>query len=466
MIQLDVSTVRSITGIQFVVLPTLLLAILWQQRNRALLHWVAGGWLFGVGSLLLVAWFPYAFPGSDLIVRTIFFSALVARLGTISEELKHPISSKKIVMMLVMYVLAHELTRYLWATELSRQIFTSSITSLFSLYVGGLAFKLFRNERINGAIWIGSVFTAYGVLFAVRVTSLSVGAITTNQFSPALISETIALALVIFPVIDNMGYLALCLERVKRSEVTARKIISDQQASELLDRQITHLDRQRALAYMASSIAHELNQPLTVISSSIQLAKKITNSPETKAAELEELLKLLETNSQHATNLVGRIRSYIKPSLTPHDVVNMNQIIFDSITLMQPQLRSRGIKLTFTKDVKSLQTFGSAIELTQVLVNLLQNSSDALKDQPKREIKIHLIDETDCISLCIEDSGNGFPDKVIANFDTEFFTTKQNGMGLGLSISQFIANQHNGSLEFHNKISGGALAKLTLPKHV
>jgi len=408
--------------------------------------------------------FPPPFYGADLLVRLIFFSALVMRWATFSVELKNPLSFKKILALHIAYIFLHEFVRYSLDSEVSRQIFTSTITTLFSLIVGLLALKLYKHENLKGSLWISLVFLLYTLIFAFRVHSLITGTSTTNQLASSIVTDVIAISLVIFPVIDNLGYLAMALERAKREEQSAKQTIIRNQAFDLLSQQITHLDRKRALTYMAASIAHEINQPLTVIRSCVQLAQGISNSPPSTAANISDVLKILAKNADHAIHTVAQIRSYIKPSTQAYKEIDITTSVTDAITLINPQLTSNNIELSTSGINKSALVYGSQIEITQILVNILQNSCDAMPDMVSKNIYIELTSDTDFVKICIKDSGPGYSSEVIDNLRNDFFTTKPTGMGLGLSISQFIMNQHNGEIKFSNKPSGGAITQLIFPK--
>lgn len=461
--QVDIATIRFISGIQFVLLPSFLLLLLWSQRTRAVLMWTLGGWLFGIGSILLLFVLNNPFVGGDVLVRTIFFSALVFRFSALKEELNVHVRKLNIFLALAAYVTAHEAVRAIWETELSRQIFTSTLTSITSFYVGFLGLKLYKSERVQGAAWIGAVLSGYGILFAVRVWSLYCGDTTTNQLAPSTVSDVIAIALTIFPVIDNLGYLGVCLERSRRSENTAQNIISKHDETDLLNREITHLDRQRTLSLMAANIAHELNQPLTVIRSSSQLASDMLMRRNMNESVMSELISLINQNSNHAANIISNIRRYMMPSEQTSAKVNLKDVVADSIQLMEIYLNEYDIELVVTLIENPVFVWGSQIELTQVTVNLLKNAIDSVQSKESKRIELTAWVDGRTAIICVDDSGSGFSTEVLEQLENEFVSTKEEGMGLGLSICKAIAEQHNGSLNLTNNEMGGASAELRVP---
>lgn len=461
--QVDIATIRFISGIQFLLLPSFLLLLLWSQRTRAVILWTMGGWLFGIGSLLLLFVLSDPFVGGDVLVRTIFFSALVFRISALKEELDVNVRKFYIFLALAAYVASHEAVRTIFGTELSRQIFTSTITSVTSFYAGFLGLRLFQKERLNGAGWIGAVLSSYGVLFALRVWSLYYGDTTTDQLASSTVSDVIAIALTIFPVIDNLGYLGVCLERSRRSESTAKKIISKHDETDLLNREITHLDRQRTLSLMAANIAHELNQPLTVIRSSSQLANDMLMRKSMNESVMSELIALINQNSSHAANIISNIRRYMMPNEQTNARVNLKDVVSDSVQLMEIYLNEYDIELIMTLIEKPVFVWGSQIELTQVTVNLLKNAVDSLQSKESKRIELTAWADGRTAIICVDDTGSGFPPEVLEQLENEFVTTKQDGMGLGLSICKAIAEQHNGTLNLTNNDMGGASAELRVP---
>lgn len=206
-----------------------------------------------------------------------------------------------------------------------------------------------------------------------------------------------------------------------------------------------------ALGQVAANIAHEIRNPLAVVTSSIELARVLAARPGGEP-------KKLGTALNHALDAANRINKIIS-GLTrfsrsqekePLVVSSLNQIVRDSVDLIQPQFRANRVILNVAPIDDELQIRSRPTEISQVLVNLLQNALDAVKEQSnQRWVMLTVSRENDQIKLSVIDSGPGIPREVQERLFKTFFTTKPpgQGTGLGLSISRRIIIEHEGQLE-------------------
>lgn len=221
-----------------------------------------------------------------------------------------------------------------------------------------------------------------------------------------------------------------------------------------------------ALGEMAGGIAHEINTPLTVIE---------LNADQIKDLVADEPLdrRLIAERCQTITNTTDRIAKIIKGLRTfsrdgSKDLAintSLKEIITDTLALCGEKFKSRGIKLTIDEISENLTLECRKIEISQVLLNLLNNSYDAVESLPERWIRIQVLPSNDQVIISVSDSGTTIPRDVQNKIFQPFFTTKEigKGTGLGLSVSKGILEKHGGTLTFDSKSSNTCFV-IVLPK--
>ncbi len=262
----------------------------------------------------------------------------------------------------------------------------------------------------------------------------------------------------IAPVCDNSGNIThyvgiqtdVSLMREKQKEI-------DEQREELL-----HVTRVGKLAEFVSSLAHEISQPLTAILSYAQAGQRLLADREPK---LREILSYIIDDDQRAAEVIHRLRSLLKkgePEMKPLDI---NTVINDTVELVTTDATVRNVvlKRDFARDLPLIQ--GDRIQLQQVLLNLISNSFEALDSScDVREILIRTArQDNGTIIVEVKDSGGGLPAENIPKLFTRFFTSKPDGLGMGLSISRSIVESHGGRLDVKNNADRGATSYFTIP---
>jgi C4-dicarboxylate-specific signal transduction histidine kinase len=268
-------------------------------------------------------------------------------------------------------------------------------------------------------------------------------------FHPGLVAFVEALASQAAVALDN---LVLNEERMAQEE-----------ARRLLGNQLAHLDRQRSMENMSASLGHELSQPLTAILTNAQVAKRGLASDNLDRVQLAQMLDKIVLNTQRASQIVERIRGYIRPTLGQTQPVVLHQIILEVVALVADDARSSAILILLPLDFCPVQVLGDPVQLSQILLNMLRNSMDALKQADSREIHLSIRSEGEQAVVTIRDTGPGLSAEALTQAGVPFFTTKPTGLGMGICISRNIASQLSGTLTISNAGDGGALVELRLP---
>jgi len=246
-------------------------------------------------------------------------------------------------------------------------------------------------------------------------------------------------------------------ERKKRSDA---ELEAHQRLSEL-----AHVGRQAAAGELSSSIAHELNQPLGAILTNAETAELILQSPSPDLTELKEIVADIRRDDQRASEVIHRMRSFLKR--TPFELrdVDLNDIMREAFGFLTAQATSSNVALYFEAFPEALPIKGDAVQLQQVILNLVVNSIEAMSAMPYGRAVIGRTELNGGSSaiVSISDFGPGIPSKKPNEVFDPFFTTKKQGMGIGLSIARTIIQAHKGQIWAENQAEGGAVFRLSLP---
>lgn len=264
------------------------------------------------------------------------------------------------------------------------------------------------------------------------------------------------------PILDNHGKLTGAV--VVFRDITARK----KAAEEARQRQIemAHVARLSTMGEMASGIAHELNQPLSAIVNytrgSIRMLK---SGAQEQNGELIDVMERVSSQAERAGEIIRQLRRFIRKEQPERKPVEINRLIFDLVNFLQPELRRAGVLLKLQLQDELPRLWAHDIQLEQVLLNLIRNAIEAMQDIPdgQRRLSISSTLVGSMIHITVEDNGHGIDASIQDGIFEPFVTTKQQGMGLGLSISRGIIEAHGGKLMLDNTLEQGTRMVVTLP---
>jgi PAS domain S-box-containing protein len=229
--------------------------------------------------------------------------------------------------------------------------------------------------------------------------------------------------------------------------------------------QLAHANRVAAAGQLSASIAHEVNQPITAAVTYALAARRWLSAKPPNFREVEEALSLIVKEANRAGEVVGRIRALIKKVPARKDAVAINDAILEVIALTRTEAANNSVSLRkqLAEGLPSVQ--GDRVQLQQVLLNLIINAIEAMRDIDKgeRELLISTRNEPDGVSVEVRDSGPGFAPAALDRVFDAFYTTKPGGLGLGLSICRSIIEAHNGRLWASPNVPRGASFQFALP---
>ncbi len=248
-------------------------------------------------------------------------------------------------------------------------------------------------------------------------------------------------------------------------DVSARKL-QEQQEKEHLEK-LAHVTRLGLMGEMASGIAHEVNQPLSAVVNYSQVCLRMLQNESPDLEKIRDIMQKANQQALKAGQIIHNMREFVKPRKIHRSTVDINELIYDAISLFEPDFKQHLIIMRFelTKSVPNV--FIDRVQIEQVILNLIRNSIDALKELPQftqRHLSIETsLNHLNYVEIRIKDNGPGLTplqkDKIL----TPFFTTKTNGMGMGLSISRSLIESHHGTLHFNSKEDKGTTFYFTLP---
>ncbi|HEX2831328.1 MAG TPA: PAS domain S-box protein [Burkholderiales bacterium] len=229
-------------------------------------------------------------------------------------------------------------------------------------------------------------------------------------------------------------------------------------------RELAHMTRISLMGELAASIAHELNQPLTAILANARAAQQFMRADKPDVAEVCDILADIASDDNRAAEVIRRMRSLARKGELEMAPLELSTLIREVAVLVQSDAIVRGVRLSMQLD-DDLRVNGDRVQLQQVVLNLLLNAFDAVKDRPPAQRLVTVTAGADAkgARVTVADSGTGVPaDKLDSIFDP-FFTSKRDGIGLGLSISRSIIEAHAGRLRAVNNADCGATFEFVLP---
>jgi signal transduction histidine kinase len=257
------------------------------------------------------------------------------------------------------------------------------------------------------------------------------------------------------------------LERSRRT--VAREAFERRRAEEQARKHeaaLAHVARVSMMGEMAAQMAHELNQPLSAIVSYARGCTRRMQSGAERPAEILDVLDQISAQAVRASEIIKRLRAFVRKGEPKRERVQLNDLVRNALRFAEVEAKDYGVTVRFEPAPKVPPVKADAIQLEQVVLNLVRNGFEAMRkaDGSNREIEIHTaIDDNAWVRCAVRDTGVGIPADIADTLFEPFATTKSDGLGMGLSISRSIIESHGGRLWATPNPGSGTTFQFTLP---
>jgi C4-dicarboxylate-specific signal transduction histidine kinase len=220
--------------------------------------------------------------------------------------------------------------------------------------------------------------------------------------------------------------------------------------------EFTHAARVATLGELTASIAHEVNQPLTAISINGEASLRWLDRDPPDIDEARTLAARIVADARRAGDVIARIRHMAAQRDPQRDQVDLGEVVEETIKVLHRELQTQGITLDLQVAAKLSLVLGDRTQLQQVVLNLVMNAMQAMQGQPtnRRVLTVRVAEGRDQVLVEVADLGPGIPDDDRPRLFNAFFTTKTDGLGLGLPICRSIIDQHGGEIDCEHLASG------------
>jgi C4-dicarboxylate-specific signal transduction histidine kinase len=229
--------------------------------------------------------------------------------------------------------------------------------------------------------------------------------------------------------------------------------------------ELAHASRLAVAGELTASIAHEINQPLGAVQTSADAADMILQSGGDRRDDLLRIVTRIRRDSMRASDVIRKLRAMLARHEPERRHFDLGAAMSDVAIFLRAEARRRQVALDFGAAPAAATVLGDQTQIQQVLINLVLNAMDAVADLPadRRTIVVTVAKSADGICLTVRDRGHGIASEHLPRLFDSFFSTKQRGMGLGLSIARTIVEAHGGRIRAENGSDGGALFRVDLP---
>jgi PAS domain S-box-containing protein len=258
-------------------------------------------------------------------------------------------------------------------------------------------------------------------------------------------------------------------ETVKAVSVVSKDVTAQRQAEREAYRnrlQLAHLERVATMGELAASLAHEISQPLTAILSNAQAALRFIRSNPPEIDEVDAIIQDIIEDDRRAREFIQHLRAFFKRGELEKKSLDINRLINDAVSLFKSEAVFRHVFIETALDLKLPAVLANEIHVQQVILNLVLNASESMlevNDRPKKVVISTMRENASCLKIGIRDSGKGIDPENHAAIFKPYFTTKKDGMGMGLAICRSIVEAHGGKIWVENNPDQGATFYFTLP---
>ncbi|MGO4386953.1 PAS domain S-box protein [Microvirga sp. 2YAF29] len=232
-----------------------------------------------------------------------------------------------------------------------------------------------------------------------------------------------------------------------------------------LQSELVHMSRFTALGEMASTLAHEINQPLTAIANYLKGCRRILQRMKgDEVPMLEGAVNEAAEQALRAGQVIRHLREFVTRGESERHIENLPKLVQEASALALVGAREKGVRVSYRFDPDAALVLADRIQIQQVLLNLIRNAIEAMQGEPRRELAIstHSVAQDGLVEISVSDTGTGIEPRILEQLFQPFITTKKHGMGVGLSICRTIVESHGGKIWIESAIGEGTTFRFTL----
>lgn len=449
------------------------------KKDKNLVYWQASILLRALAFILWTV-SPYLF-GFSLTIANFCFLGSMMFLVLLFRSWRVELSRSDLIIatvFLLISIVIYEILRQSDAGFAIRTGFMSIPISILSIWEINELSRLMKKDRSFGLkVLMGIVLVSLAVTFSVAVYGLinhTRGVTQLIQFdSTFILWGSLSMHLLIYIAVSSYLY-----QRLMKSELIARiglerSSTENAQIKALLEEReslISSLliaNKTAATGALSASIAHELNQPVGAISLNAEFLQRKLSDGQVDSEGLKEVIAHIQQDNHRIARIVSTLRDIFRQEEIKTSDVHLDELIEQTKSIIVPQARDLNINLKFDLNVSQSIPLNQN-EINQVLINLLNNSIEALSNssQSNKEINIQTRVFGNYVELRVSDNGPGIPDQLKASIFDLMKTNKKEGMGLGLWLCKHIIDRHQGRISYQQSALGGAEFLIQLPIEV
>jgi two-component system sensor kinase FixL len=231
-----------------------------------------------------------------------------------------------------------------------------------------------------------------------------------------------------------------------------------------LQAELVHISRLTAMGEMASTLAHELNQPLSAISNYIKGSKRLLeNNTDERSIQIRDAMQFAADQAARAGQIIRRLRDFVSRGESDRRIESARKLIEEASALALVGVKDQNVRVQYQFSSTADLVMADKVQIQQVLLNLIRNAIEAMADSDQRELLISTAAaEPDMLLVSVADTGAGLAPEILDQLFQPFVTTKRQGMGVGLSISRTIIESHGGRIWAEPNPGGGTVFRFTL----
>lgn len=453
----DHATAFIVVGILYLLTPIATWGVLSGRRERATIWWCGGGLLLGASaiwvalSLRHVPWFVYQSVANLLILGGAFL-----KINTLRSWMGERVYSRSLLIFFPVYLLGGLLIEMALGREVLRWTIVASHAVLYT-YLTWLAWRVFEARKWRAVLWIFGGYCMVTATLLILLIDFDNGR--PSSWVAGLPAMILSIVGAFSSFINHLGYVGVLLERSRAHETAALVEATKQSERRALMRTITVSERERLLAGLARKLSHELSQPLTSVKSTVRLMSRAQADDRLEQLNFPDLIHRLEGAVGVASGIIDQIRPLAKAHAGVQARLSVRDVAMQAIEILDLNL-DRPICLVSAPDpIPDRDSVdASRVELLQVFINLLVNAQQAC-EAAGVSARIEVSIEVDASTVCFRvlDNGPGFSREALAQIGKVPYSSKDEGMGLGLWLCDEIVRRNGGQLEFSNREEGACV---------